>query len=175
MRNLFIKILTATIASLMTVSAMAQETANFGAEHALLVNVGFSEGGMALGADYENGISRTFGLGGYLRLYPDNDDNKVNTAATINAFGVFIRPHFTRQQWDLYVSPGFGVVQYENKRTNPDIDETTLGPVLMTGLLYQFSGAMAFGVEHMSIYAWMEEEIRGKVSDELLAKFRFSF
>lgn len=174
MRSLHFKIAAVAASFLMSVSAMAQETANFAAQHSLLVNVGFSAGGMALGADYENGYSRTFGIGGYLRLYPDasGNDRKLGGAPQINAFGAFIRPHFTRQQWDLYVSPGFGIVQVD---LGGVADETTFGPVLMTGLLYQFTGTMAFGVEHMAIYAWLDEDIRGQVSDELLAKFRFSF
>lgn len=151
------------------ISAHAQETANPTAQHAILVNWGFTAGGMALGADYENGIHRTFGIGGYIRMYPDGDDD--NPAAEVNAFGAFIRPHFTRQAWDFYVSPGFGFVSVDNGND----DESTLGPIFMVGLLYQFSGPMAFGVEQTHIYAWLDEDIRGEVMSEMLAKFRFSF
>lgn len=170
MRSTFLTVLAAA-ALLVGAQVHAQETANPNAQHSLLVNWGFTEGGMGLGVDYENGFSRTYGLGGYLRMYPDSNKNKVNGAAQVNAFGAFIRPHFTRQQWDLYVSPGFGIVQYEKG----PVDETTLGPVLMTGLLFQVTNVMAFGVEHMSIYAWLDEDVRGQLSEELLAKFRFSF
>ncbi len=171
MNNIIFKLAAGIFALIAMTTTYAQETANVNSQHSLLVNLGFSEGGMALGADYENGANRTFGWGGYLRLYPDNDDRDLGNAAQINAFGAFIRPHFTRQAWDLYVSPGFGIVQYERG----SVDETSFGPILMLGLLYQFSGQMAFGVEQTSIYAWMNEDIRGKVSDELLGKFRFSF
>lgn len=165
--------LLAALIFLAGIGANAQETANPNSQHALLVNFGFSAGGMALGVDYENGYHRTFGLGGYLRMYPDADgnDRKLGAAPQVNAYGAFIRPHFTRQAWDFYISPGFGIVQYELGQ----VDETSLGPVLMIGLLWQASGTMAFGMEQTSIYAWMNEDIRGHLSDELLAKFRFSF
>lgn len=157
-------------------ASSAQETANPSAPHALLVNFGFTAGGMALGADYEHAIHRTFGIGGFLRLYPDNDDSQINRSS-INAFGAFIRPHFTRQAWDFYVSPGFGIIQYERQLgANTTIDETMMGPVMMIGLLYQLSNAVALGIEQTSIYGWFgDEDTRGQLSEEALAKFRFSF
>jgi hypothetical protein len=170
MRRISFTIVSAAIALLIGSSVWAQETANVSSEHAFLVNLGFTRGGMGLGVDYENGSNRAFGWGGYLRMYPDSD-TPGNGAAEITAMGAFIRPHFTKQAWDLYVSPGFGIVQTE---ANGD-DESGLGPALMLGLLYQMSGNMAFGVEQMSIYAWTNEDIRGGITEDLLAKFRFSF
>ena len=146
-----------------------ESVANTTSKHAFLVNGGFTRGGLALGVDYENAIHRTYGFGGYLRMYGDNDDNGQGE---ITAFGAFIRPHFTRQAWDFYVSPGFGFFQEE---VGTD-DESMIGPVFMLGLLYQMNYDIAFGVEHMSIYGWFgEDALLGQRSDELLAKFRYSF
>ena len=134
-----------------------------------MVAGGFTRGGFALGVDYENAYHRTYGIGGYLRMYGDNDDRGQKE---ITAFGAFIRPHFTRQAWDFYVSPGFGFFQTEVGNDN----ESMIGPVLLLGLMYQLNYDVAIGVEQTSIYGWFgEDALVGQVSDELLVKFRYSF
>jgi hypothetical protein len=166
------KSLVIAAAALMTICANTAFADFEEGKHALLVNFGYTRGGMGLGLDYENGIHRTFGVGGYFRMYPDNDDP---AAAGITAIGAFIRPHFNRQAWDFYVSPGFGMISYEPAGNGND--ETLLGPSFALGLLYEFTSAISFGVEQMSLYNWFgEEDYRGNVSyDELMAKFRFIF
>lgn len=140
-------------------------------KNALLVNFGFTRGGMALGLDYEYGAHRTFGLGGYFRMYPDHRDPNADGITTI---GGFIRPHFNRQAWDLYFSPGFGMISVD-PASGAD-EETLIGPSLAIGLLYEFSPAISFGVEQMNLYSWFgENDYRGGVSEEFLAKFRFIF
>lgn len=137
---------------------------------ALLVNFGFTRGGMALGLDYEYGYHRTYGIGGYFRMYPDDDDPASDGLTT---FGAFIRPHFNRQAWNFYVSPGFGFISYEPRNES---DETLLGPSLAIGLLYEFNSKVSFGIEQMMLASWFgEDRYRGVVSEELLAKFRFIF
>ena len=147
-----------------------ENVANTTSKHAFMASGGFTKGGFALGVDYENNFHRTYGIGGYLRMYGDNTDNAQRE---ITAFGGFIRPHFTRQAWDFYISPGFGLFQTE--KTNGS-DETLIGPVLMLGLMYQLNYDVALGVEQTTIYGWFgEDSLLGNISDELLAKFRYSF
>lgn len=140
--------------------------------HAVQFNFGFTKGGTALGADYEFGFDRTFGIGGYVRMYPDSSSNPESDGLT--AMGVFVRPHFNRQSWDFYVSPGFGMISYEPQRVS---DETLLGPSFAIGLLYEFNSKMSFGVEEMRMYSWFgEEDYRGEVSQSaFMGKFRFIF
>jgi len=155
--------------TVLSASAFAAEAANTSSPHNLLFNFGWTEGGMSFGMDYENNFDRTYGLGGYVRMYGDDDDR-----GELTTFGVFVRPHFTRQSWDLYVSPGFGYVQED--RVVGNSDESYFGPSLAIGLLYQFTYAMAFGVENFQIYGWFgDDEVSGQRSNELLAKFRYSF
>lgn len=137
--------------------------------HSVQVNFGFSRGGTAIGADYEYGYDRTFGIGGYFRMLPDDRDNGANG---VTAFGAFIRPHFNRQNWDLYVSPGFGMVAYEPVGRD---DENLLGPTLAIGLLYEFNPKMSFGVEQMNFYSWFgDDDYSGELAESvLMAKFRF--
>jgi hypothetical protein len=150
--------------------AIAQEpTVNTTSPHNVLVNFGWTNSGMGIGVDYERAYHRTFGLGGYFRIY--NDDANENSG--LMTVGAFIRPHFTRQAWDFYVSPGFGLVQQDLNANN---DETYFGPSLAIGLIYQWNYEMAFGVENMQIYGWFgDDAVKGMQSNELLAKFRYSF
>ncbi len=140
-------------------------------KNALLANFGFTEGGMALGLDYEHAYDRTYSLGGYFRMYPDSTSP---SAPGITAVGAFIRPHFNRQSWDFYLSPGFGFISYDPAGNASS--ETLIGPSFATGLLYEFSPIMSFGCELMNLYSWFgEDDYRGNVSEEFMAKFRFIF
>ena len=140
--------------------------------NALLFNLGFTRGGMAVGVDFEHGARKTYGLGGYFRMYPDNTSP---VADGITTFGGFIRPHFNRQAWDFYVSPGFGLISYKPAAAGKS-DETLFGPSFAIGLLYELNPKMSFGAEEMSIYSWFgEHDYRGPLDQSLLAKFRFIF
>jgi hypothetical protein len=164
--------------TLWTAAARAQagESANTTSKHNLLFNFGWVAGGLALGADYENNSNKTFGLGTYLRLYDGNNDPFRGDFTTA---GVFIRPHFTRQGWDFYLSPGFGFVKEEivnNNNNSGRSDETYFGPSFAIGLMYQINYNVAIGVENFQIYGWFgDDQVLGQRSDELLAKFRYSF
>jgi hypothetical protein len=147
--------------------------AEFGVgQNAIQVNIGFTRGGMGLGLDYEYGKTRTFGIGGYLRIYPDDTNPHADGITTI---GAFIRPHFNRQNWDFYLSPGFGLISY--KPVTPGLsDETLLGPSLGLGLLYEFTPQVAFGIEQMTLSSWLGKDLyRGQISQEIMVKFRFIF
>ncbi len=139
-------------------------------KNALLVNFGVAKGGPALGLDFEHGYDHTYGIGGYFRINPDDKDNNANG---LTAVGAFVRPHFSRQAWDLYVSPGFGLIFY--KPVN-DSSQTLMGPSLAIGLLYEFSPAVSFGAETMTFASWIgKNAYRGHLEDDLMAKFRFIF
>jgi hypothetical protein len=138
---------------------------------ALLVNFGFTQGGMALGLDYEYGADSTYGLGAYFRMYPQDD----NVATGVTALGAFIRPHFNRQAWDFYLSPGFGFFEVEPATPNGE-SESMIGPSLALGLLYELNSQISVGIEQMSFTGWFgEDQYRGQRYEETLAKFRFIF
>lgn len=168
------RIVLIVLLSALSTFALAEESVvNTTSKHAFLVAGGFTRGGFALGLDYENNFHRTYGIGGYLRMYGDNDDNNQGE---ITAFGVFIRPHFTRQAWDFYVSPGFGFFQEEIPSNGTTDDESLIGPTLAIGLMYQLNYDVAIGVENFQIYGWFGDDLGlGQRSDEVLARFRYSF
>src|SRR6185437_1113876 len=140
--------------------------------NALLANLGFSRGGTDLGLDYEYGYARTYGLGGYFRIDPDGTNPKTDG---ITAFGVFIRPHFSRQNWDFYVSPGFGLISYKAQVASTS-SYTYIGPELGIGLLYELSPNLSAGVEQSTYYGWFgKADYRGLQETDLAAKLRFIF
>lgn len=138
---------------------------------AVLVNASFTKGGFGLGADYEYAYHSTYGIGGYTRFYQKDEDEGANG---LFSFGAFVRPHFHRRSWNLYVAPGFGVTMVDPAAKNAD-SETVFGPAIMYGLLFKFSKQMAFGVENMKIYSWFGDDFKGHLLDDLAAKFRFEF
>jgi len=139
-------------------------------EHAAWVSLGFTNGGLSLGADYEYAADRTYGVGGLLRFYNKDDDR---TADGIMVIGGFIRPHFHRRAWDLYVTPGFGIINIDGARNRDDA--TTLGPFMSYGVLYQVAESMAVGVESMTTSVWFDEDYRGIVMTDVMFRGRFSF
>src|SRR6185437_1598894 len=122
------------------------------------------------------GYDRTYSVGGYLRVIPDSTSNNALQNG-VTTFGVFVRPHFSRANWDFYVSPGFGLVseKYVLAGANNTSTYTMLGPSFAVGLLYEFSPNMSVGAEEMAIYGWFNSTAGGAASEDLTAKFRFIF
>ena len=101
-------------------------------------------------------------------------DDKANSAG-VTAFGAFVRPHFVRKAWDLYLAPGFGVAMIDGTNTTFG-DETGLGPSLDLGLMYQMSDNIAAGVELFQHHVWFGSDWQGHTSISLYsAKFRLGF
>lgn len=144
------------------------ESAFTRSRHAAYANLGFTEGGFGLGAEYEYAAASTFGLGGYTRFYKKDTDRSIPGYFT---FGAFIRPHFHRKAWDFYVSPGFGVISIDDRSD----DETTFGPSLAIGLMYQIQGQIAIGIENMKHYVWFSDDYRGLRVNDFMLKGRVSF
>ncbi len=122
--------------------------------HGLL---GFGAGGISLGADYEMGMDQNVGWGGSLRYYPENT---ATTATRIFYLGAFIRPHWPRNSWDFYISPGAGLSMAKRK----DDSETLITPSLAIGTSYAFSQSLTVGVESMTIHGITSDKFRGVIS-----------
>ncbi len=140
-------------------------------ENSAWISAGFTEGGFSLGADYEYGADRTYGIGGLTRFYK-KDTTTTRGAHGIFMFGAFVRPHFHRRAWDLYITPGIAIVNID--ATSGD-DTTSLGPFFQVGLLYQMTDTMALGVENMITSVWFDDDHRGIVKEDIMFRGRFSF
>ncbi|MCB0367401.1 MAG: outer membrane beta-barrel protein [Bdellovibrionaceae bacterium] len=136
--------------------------------HAVYGTIGFARGGLVIGGEYEYPYDRTFGLGGLARYYSKDKDKGEPSVFVI---GGFVRPHFNRREWDLYVSPGFNLMMIDGNNN----DETVLGPSLSFGLLYQMKRTMAMGVDHTVWAGWFNDDFRGVILTDLMFKMRFSF
>lgn len=141
-------------------------------KHSIHGALAFTKGGeIAIGADYEYGYDRTYGLGAMFRMIQDDTDTG---APGITLLGGFVRPHFNRQNWDLFLSPGFGFIMVDPVG-NAD-DETLLGPSLGMGLMYEFTPAFALGIENLIAAGWFgEDAYLGTQYEEIFVKFRFIF
>ncbi|MGE0762032.1 MAG: hypothetical protein AB7N80_02015 [Bdellovibrionales bacterium] len=159
---------------LMMILALSSMAAPAFANSSIYGAFGFTEGGFALGVDYEYTGMGDYGVGGYVRIYQKDDDTSGGTSAGLTTVGAFIRPHFNKKKWDMYVSPGLAIIQIDGV-SNPPGDSTTLGPSMALGLLYEMTGSVALGVESMSTWVWFDEDYRGQVMEDLMLRFRMSF
>lgn len=159
--------------ALVTAALLAQTGFADTSEHVLYGNLGFSEGGVAFGAEYEYTGKPDFGLGGSLRIYQKDKDRKSGAAAGGMVVGGFIRPHFTKKAWDFYVSPGLAIITIDSP-SNPPGDTTTLGPILALGLLYDLNGKFALGFSSQSAWVWFDEDYRGHVVQDMLVSLRIN-
>lgn len=133
------------------------------------IAAGFSGGGLALGADFEYAADRTYGLGGMARFYQKDEDRGQDGYMVI---GAFIRPHFHRRAWDLFITPGLAIVNVDDTGGN---DATSLGPFMSYGVLYQFSETAAFGLDNSVYTIWFDDDYRGVVLEDVMFRARFSF
>ncbi len=131
-------------------------------------NLGFSPGGLAFGGDFEMARDRIYGIGAFARIYSKDEDSGY---PGIFAFGAFIRPHFQRGPWDLYVSPGFALMFIDGASE----DETTIGPVMNIGLLYLLTNNVSLGLEHSTMVPWFGDAYKGVAMSDLHLKVRYQF
>lgn len=140
-------------------------------ENSVWLAAGFTEGGFSLGADYEYAADRTYGIGGMAKFYKKDSSRPANG---IFMFGAYIRPHFHRRAWDLYVSPGVAIINIDNTSANGD-DTTSLGPFFQAGVLYQITPSVAIGMENQITAIWFDDDTRGIVKEDIMFRARFSF
>lgn len=143
--------------------------------HSAYAALGFDQGGsLAIGGDYEYAYDRTFGLGGLLRLH--EQDKEVRQDG-ITALGGFIRPHFNRSNWDLYVTLGASYISVDTYENSGREDSTGLGPVYGIGLLYQLTDTVSVGFDRSTYVIWFGggDYYQGRLLEEAMARVRFNF
>ncbi|MBX7231683.1 MAG: hypothetical protein K1X29_06320 [Bdellovibrionales bacterium] len=159
------------ILSLVTIPMVAVAQNNQSNPHVIYGALGFTEGGLAVGGDYEYTGHKDFGVGGYFRLY-QKDDSGISKEG-ISTIGGFLRTHLYRKPWDFYLSPGFGIVAINSNSRSLD-DTTSLGPSLSIGLLYELNKNVEIGVENMRTWVWLDSTWHGLRVDDLLFKVRIN-
>ena len=126
----------------------------------------------AIGIDYERRVQSALGIGGYFKFYA-KDDSATKPHNGFLALGAQASAHYDSGPWDLFISPGFGIVAVDAVGTSKN--KTTFGPRLATGVLYQLTPMFALGFEHSFYYAWFDKDIGGELTTDLAVKGRFTF
>ena len=114
--------------------------------------LGFRSGTATFGAQFEHRLKATHGIAGYA-LIASKDSGKAQQIGVTSIGGV-IPVHFGANRWDLYVAPGFGFHMMDFASTTLD-DQNALGPLVKLGVLYRFTRELAFGVEYMKTFNWL--------------------
>lgn len=135
--------------------------------------LGFGEGGLALGADYEMGLEANLGVGGLVRYYSGMNTTE-GSAPRIFFAGGFVRPHWNRNKWDFYFSPGLGFSLVKLSTSTISDDESLLTPITSIGTSWAFSDSMSIGVEMTTIYGITSDAWRGPISQDFMAKLKLS-
>lgn len=117
------------------------------------------------------GYHRTFGIGGYARIY---SKDTAKGAHGITLAGAFIRPHFHRGSWDFHLTGGFAI-QSITAGTTGGKDETALGPALGYAMFYHLKDELSLGLERLDHFGWIADNYKGPTMSDLAFKVRFSF
>lgn len=133
--------------------------------------LGFGQGALNIGADFESAISSDAGVGGYFMLLTDAERSNVTIRPQVIAFGAQAKVHYRPGSWDFYGTPGFGIAMLD---ANND-DETTFGPSMRIGVLYALSPTLSVGIEHATFFNWFSKDVGAESLETSNAAFRMSF
>lgn len=128
-------------------------------------------GGLSLGGSFEHEMDKGVDIGGYVRMFSKDRDRGQDGYMT---FGGNARIHAGMHGWDFSLAPGVGVLSIDSSRAGGD-DVTTLAPSLGIAMLYQLNNNISLGVENYRYYAWLDDDARGLVIDDLAIKVTGSF
>lgn len=145
MRNILLAAVAFCVLTAGTINTQAQDKS-------IRALLGFTEGAIHLGADFEMKKTNLYGLGGYLFMQTDDEDAAVSQ---VMALGANMPIHMlTDSNIDVYVAPGFGLAMVELGT----VDETTFGPSLKIGAEYKVSPTAKVGVQYSKYFNWMSDE-----------------
>lgn len=119
--------------------------------------LGFSQGAVNFGANFEHQLDAGTGIGGYFH-YASKDDSPGVGKPQVISFGGYMPIHFTPSNgyFDTYIGPGFGLnmVDYGGAAN----DETVVGPSIKLGFMYRLNSTMKVGLDHLHIVNWFTDK-----------------
>lgn len=133
--------------------------------------LGFGQGALNIGADFESAMNSDVGVGGYFMLFTDAENNNVNIRPQVITFGGQAKVHYRTGDWDLYGAPGFGITMVDNNNN----DETTIGPSMRFGVLYSFTPRLSVGLEHVTLFNWFSKQAGFESLESSNAAIRMNF
>lgn len=141
------------LAAFLATSAQAQPRGGSNNVRGIL---GFNHGALNIGADYENRVDNTFGFGGYFHLSTEKKNDTIAKNQTIS-FGAIAPAHLLDDnRFDVFLAPGAAITMV--KGINGASDETVIGPVLKTGVLYKASRTVHVGLQTLFLSNWFSEK-----------------
>lgn len=133
-------------------------------------------GFFGLGVDYELRTRRGLGYGGYFRYYTTADRiAQIREALNVMALGGFVRAYLKQNDFDFYISPGFGIASGEIQ-VGSAIGKLgfLFTPSVALGFLFHISEVYSVGFENLKIIA-LSGDVGGTVVDDFMIKGNMTF
>lgn len=161
-------------------TASADKVATGEGTKAFGVELGLPSGGISLGADFEYMLKDSFGVGGYMHFWPKNTPDapkQINTHNGYFTLGAQVAGHLAAGPLDLYIAPGFGIVNVTTAFSPNYSDTLTLGPRLAIGVLYPLTDKFSLGAEVVSQWIWFDSDYSniGPAVEDFGIKGRYAF
>jgi len=128
--------------------------------------LGFNQGQLVMGLDYEKALNAHVGFGGYFTFTPEKKDLDY---PQLIALGVDVKAHMSVEKLDVYVRPGFGLAF----ASLDDLSKSFLAPIFGIGLQYALSDKTLLGVEKLTVFNWSEKIDFSSESFVATARFKF--
>ena len=117
--------------------------------------LGFSQGALTFGADYERRLDSVFGVGGYFQFSSEQKDAGKNQTMS---FGALAPLHLLDDsRFDVFMAPGLGITMV--KGLYGINDETMIGPMMKSDLQYKFTPTLRAGLEYVYLANWFSTKL----------------
>lgn len=137
----------------------------FAQGQSVVAKIGMDRGGLVIGADYVMRDTPTEAFLGYFSMHSKDDSAG---APGLTAVGAAFKLSQSFGPYEVYLSPGLGLVSYDSGTE----DDLLIGPRLAYGLHAELDRSVHLGFENQKIYSWMGE-VEGLVADTFLLSVKF--
>ncbi len=127
--------------------------------------LGIGRGGLILGGEYEVVDTSLESFIGFVSIHSKDSEKG---APGLLSFGGAFKLRFIQGPYEVYVSPGLGVINYDSGSD----DDMLMGPRLSLGVNAKLDQYMALGFENEKLYSWIGE-VEGPISDAFLLTFQY--
>ncbi|NRA63965.1 MAG: hypothetical protein HRU19_05745 [Pseudobacteriovorax sp.] len=127
--------------------------------------LGMGPGGVTLGAEYSVQDTAYESFAGYLTIHQKDEDEG---APGLLAFGMALKLHQEFGPYEIYMAPGFGIIQYDGAD-----DELLIGPRLAIGAMAKIDRYLSVGFENQKLYSFLGE-FQGGIDDSFLFTTTYS-
>ncbi|SMF81194.1 hypothetical protein [Pseudobacteriovorax antillogorgiicola] len=141
-------------------------SSSYGQEQDASLKLGIGPGGLIVGGEFIMKDTPAEGFGGYFSMHSKDEDDG---APGLTALGATFKLSQRFGPYEVYLSPGIGIVNYDFG----DDDDLLIGPRLAIGLHAELDANLGLGFENQKLYSYMGER-EGLLDDSFLLTVRFS-